>query len=392
MNMTGRLIEIAESTMCKPIETAEGPLEGVFIGRRTTRRFAIQAAVAAISLQVSADPKAGKSAPRPEHLDVTPATAVQLLHDAALHYCVGYFSQITRDPLRKFCSRTEDAAQYAGDLLRDSDARRAFAVELARNRYELVAFFDAAVDACSDDKVKAAEIVLRAARLADRYFDSTKRTLAGVTVIAFESRGGPNDAIGGYTTDEWGYRHEVPWFVHPCRVHRIDRESELGRKPNWQEPERIRVDLSPFDEMSALSDEQWYLIQTFKVGEPPPPPSSTTQPEPPSEAPKGVAPKVVPPKELERSRIAGDAQFIPDDATKTVIARSGKDKIVGSFKLCIDEGGDVTSVSVLKSTGFPQYDSKIASKVKTEWKYKPYVVDGQAVAVCTTVTFIYSRK
>jgi len=74
--------------------------------------------------------------------------------------------------------------------------------------------------------------------------------------------------------------------------------------------------------------------------------------------------------------------------TKTEIQRSGKDKIIGSFKLCINAGGAVTSVKMLKSTGFPAYDSKIQSKMNGEWKYRPYAVNGRAVPVCTAVTFI----
>ncbi len=119
------------------------------------------------------------------------------------------------------------------------------------------------------------------------------------------------------------------------------------------------------------------------MGAPPPPP-----PPPPPPAP----PQNVPPTLLEGSRIAGEKQIVPDDVTKTEIQRSGKDKIIGSFKLCINAGGAVTSVKMLKGTGFPAYDNKIQSKMNSEWKYKPYAVNGRAVPVCTAVTFIYSQK
>ena len=119
------------------------------------------------------------------------------------------------------------------------------------------------------------------------------------------------------------------------------------------------------------------------MGAPPPPP-----PPPPPPAP----PQNVPPTLLEGSRIAGDKQIVPDDVTKTEIQRSGKDKIIGSFKLCINAAGAVTSVKMLKSTGFPAYDGRIQSKMNGEWKYRPYAVNGRAVPVCTAVTFIYSQK
>ncbi len=119
------------------------------------------------------------------------------------------------------------------------------------------------------------------------------------------------------------------------------------------------------------------------AGAPPPPP-----PPPPPPAP----PQNVPPTLLEGSRIAGEKMIVPDDVTKTEIQRSGKDKIIASFKLCINTGGEVTSVNMLKSSSFPAYDNKILTKMRTEWKYRPYAVNGRAVPVCTAVTFIYSQK
>ena len=118
------------------------------------------------------------------------------------------------------------------------------------------------------------------------------------------------------------------------------------------------------------------------MGAPPPPPP------PPPPAP----PQNVPPTMLEGSRIAGDKMIVPDDVTKTEIQRSGKDRVIGSFKLCITVGGTIQSVNQLKSTGFPSYDARILSTIRGSWRYKPYNVNGKAVPVCTAVTFIYSQK
>lgn len=112
---------------------------------------------------------------------------------------------------------------------------------------------------------------------------------------------------------------------------------------------------------------------------PPPPP-------PPPPAP----PQNVPPTALEVQRIAGEKAIVPDDVTKTEIQRSGKEKLVGSFKLCVTAGGVVSTVSMLKSTGFPAYDTKITTEMR-RWQYKPYLINGNAVPVCTAVTFIYSQ-
>jgi protein TonB len=118
------------------------------------------------------------------------------------------------------------------------------------------------------------------------------------------------------------------------------------------------------------------------MGAPPPPPP------PPPPAP----PQNVPPTLLEGSRIAGEKMIVPDDTTKTEIGRSGKDRLVGSFKLCLTPTGAISNVTQLKSTGFPAYDNKILNKMRSEWRYKPYMVNGKAVPVCTAVTFIYTQK
>jgi periplasmic protein TonB len=118
------------------------------------------------------------------------------------------------------------------------------------------------------------------------------------------------------------------------------------------------------------------------LGAPPPPP-----PPPPPPAP----PQIVAPTALEASRIAGEKNIVPDDVTKTEIQRSGKTQIVGSYKLCLNAAGAITSVNQLKSTGFASYDQKIVRTIRGEWQYKPFEVNGKAVPVCTAVTFIYSQ-
>jgi len=50
-----------------------------------------------------------------------------------------------------------------------------------------------------------------------------------------------------------------------------------------------------------------------------------------------------------------------------------------------------SSVKALKPTGFADYDAKITRGLNT-WRYRPYVKDGKAIAVCTGVTFIYATN
>jgi protein TonB len=118
------------------------------------------------------------------------------------------------------------------------------------------------------------------------------------------------------------------------------------------------------------------------VAAPPPPP-----PPPPPAPPQNVAPQA-----LDANRISGEKNIVPDDVTKTEISRSGKDRLIGSFKVCISTEGNIAQVNQLKSTGFTSYDQKITSTIRGEWRYHPFMVNGKAAPVCTAVTFIYSQK
>lgn len=103
----------------------------------------------------------------------------------------------------------------------------------------------------------------------------------------------------------------------------------------------------------------------------------------------GPTPQTVPPTLLEAHRTGGNKNIVPDAITQTEIARSGKDRLVTSYKLCLDARGAITTVRALKSSGFAAYDAKIKREMR-QWTYKPYVVNGAAVPVCTAVTFLYS--
>ncbi|HEX7843186.1 MAG TPA: hypothetical protein VF469_37200 [Kofleriaceae bacterium] len=103
-----------------------------------------------------------------------------------------------------------------------------------------------------------------------------------------------------------------------------------------------------------------------------------------------LVPQNVAPPALESHRIVGEKNIVPDDQTKNLISALGRNKLVGSFKLCITTEGQVASVVMLKSTGFSSYDQKIEREIH-RWLYSPFVFDGRPTPVCTAVTFIYSQ-
>jgi hypothetical protein len=44
-----------------------------------------------------------------------------------------------------------------------------------------------------------------------------------------------------------------------------------------------------------------------------------------------------------------------------------------------------------RSTGIAQYDRQLMAGVRT-WVYTPFEVEGVAIPVCTTITFVYTQR
>jgi serine/threonine protein kinase len=113
----------------------------------------------------------------------------------------------------------------------------------------------------------------------------------------------------------------------------------------------------------------------------------------PVQAPAPPAPpQNVAPMALDANRIAGEKDIIPDDITQAEIGRAGVSTLVGSYKVCITTDGSIVTVTPLKTTGFAAYDAKIQDTIRSKWRYRPFMVNGKATAVCTAVRFIYSQK
>ena len=91
--------------------------------------------------------------------------------------------------------------------------------------------------------------------------------------------------------------------------------------------------------------------------------------------------------DLEANRIAGGAQIAPPDDVMQAIKNSGEPAL-DAEKLCVDQRGAVSSVTILGSTGYPAYDQRIVSAMRT-WLYRPFLINGKPAPVCTAVTFIY---
>ena len=100
---------------------------------------------------------------------------------------------------------------------------------------------------------------------------------------------------------------------------------------------------------------------------------------------------MVPPTVLRGMRIAGETQIHPSDVVKTAMLHEGHERSTAVFKTCVGPAGEVTSVSMLKSSGYAEYDGELVAALR-DWRYKPYQIGGEAVPVCGIVTFIYEIK
>jgi protein TonB len=114
------------------------------------------------------------------------------------------------------------------------------------------------------------------------------------------------------------------------------------------------------------------------IDEPPPPP------------PAPEKPRVVAQVAMETQRISGEAKPQPDDSTKIQMQRDGKSQIEARYMLCLTKAGTIKSINQSKSSGYPEYDRKLQSTM-SEWRYRPYVVNGEPVEVCSPITFIYKQ-
>jgi len=81
--------------------------------------------------------------------------------------------------------------------------------------------------------------------------------------------------------------------------------------------------------------------------------------------------------------MAGDRDIVPDASTRIQIRRSGVTSLIGIYKICLAPEGAISAVALLKSTGFAEYDAKIQGVIRARWRYRPYVVNGKPVAVCS---------
>jgi len=101
-------------------------------------------------------------------------------------------------------------------------------------------------------------------------------------------------------------------------------------------------------------------------------------------------PPIVSQAEIDRQFLSGQREIHPDAGTRARMDRDGVTLVRPVMKLCLDGGGRVASIDTIASSGYPEYDAKIRSIMRS-WRYKPFK-NGAHTTVCAPVTFIYTIR
>jgi len=93
----------------------------------------------------------------------------------------------------------------------------------------------------------------------------------------------------------------------------------------------------------------------------------------------------------ELQRVSGAPEVVPPTNVVSDFESKGMSNITSITKLCLDSTGAIVEQKMLKSSGYPDYDARIEAAIR-DWRFKPYELDGEAIAVCTSATFIYKKR
>jgi hypothetical protein len=102
-------------------------------------------------------------------------------------------------------------------------------------------------------------------------------------------------------------------------------------------------------------------------------------------------PPILPPAVAKGLRYAGNDQIHPPERVRVDMMHQGKDRLLTTVQLCVDVHGNVSTLRVRGSSGFPSYDDKILREMR-DWKYRPYLVNKMPSPMCTVTMFDYRMR
>lgn len=93
---------------------------------------------------------------------------------------------------------------------------------------------------------------------------------------------------------------------------------------------------------------------------------------------------------LETHRLTGQRRIPLDPQTRLAMLSTEKIVFV-RIRVCIDETGAVSQTTPEESTGFPGYDAKLRIEIP-KWRYVPFRIGDNGVAVCSIYTIHADRR
>jgi hypothetical protein len=84
--------------------------------------------------------------------------------------------------------------------------------------------------------------------------------------------------------------------------------------------------------------------------------------------------------EAKEARLAVDVSQPPYKPRMPARLNVPGNVVWGKFRICADETGEVSDVSILTSA-LPEVDADWVKKIRS-WRYRPHLVDGRPVPFC----------
>ena len=94
---------------------------------------------------------------------------------------------------------------------------------------------------------------------------------------------------------------------------------------------------------------------------------------------------------MEGQRLAGTPRIPLPDAVIARLRAANVTRVQAKIKVCVDQGGLPSDITFEQSLGDEGGDAALRASI-SEWRYRPYVVAGQARAVCFIAIFNYDLR
>jgi outer membrane biosynthesis protein TonB len=107
------------------------------------------------------------------------------------------------------------------------------------------------------------------------------------------------------------------------------------------------------------------------------------QPPDPPKPPETIAQEMI-----EGQRIAGTERILLPANVLALLRRDNVSQVQAVARICVDEQGNAASIRFRRPSGYSSVDEVIEREM-SKWRYRPWLVKGQAVSACFVVIFNY---